>query len=807
MSEQKNIKVVVRVRPYNRRELEQNQRTVIKVMDKTTLLFDPDEDDDEFFFQGIKQNYRDITKRVNKKLSMEYDRVFDTDTTNMQIFEECTAPLVDSVLNGYNGSVFVYGATGAGKTFTMLGSESCPGLTFLTMRDLFDKIEAQSDVRKFDVGVSYLEVYNEQVMNLLTKSGPLKLREDSNGVVVSGLVLKPIYSAEEMLELLALGNSHRTQHPTDANAESSRSHAVFQVHIRMTDRKTGTKRMVKLSMIDLAGSERAASTKGIGMRFKEGASINKSLLALGNCINKLADGLKHIPYRDSNLTRILKDSLGGNCQTLMVANVSMSSLTYEDTYNTLKYASRAKKIRTTLRQNALKTNMPKEFYVKKVNELMEENERLKQSNIALEAKASKATTFDEAELRPWYTRIDQIFASIIKTQEQYISLKSRVKNLTFRIKLKTDMENTRKILYGDCESQENFTSYTSSVCHLSNQIDQLSADIPCWRQKLRSIYKNLEKIKAEIKSSKYANFLQIYLKYKNSEIQNSRKSLINKHITAIDMELSVNATWLQKTFKLATQVIKNGNLNTQQRYHYELLERHLSNTTNSNELDVEENSINGVRPITSDEDSDHLATDDINMEKKASCSKRLRLEEYDLDDLDDINGSSTDDDGGSNEDMHTTFKMPAKKIRNLNETHISSDVDTNGNATFYMGPSTSSSLLAKSKTDTNNGKYISNILSDQMVRATNADQLKNVLLKSKKFTHGTLRTVTGSLQKENKKFSPNRVRKSPRTVVSKVLNTAASSFVKQRQATRLANGGPDAPVVRINRAASLRVKK
>lgn len=230
----------------------------------------------------------------------------------------------------------MYGATGAGKTFTMLGNDSSPGLTFLTMRDLFSKIEAQSDVRRFDVGVSYLEVYNEQVMNLLTKTGPLKLREDSNGVVVSGLVLKPIYSAEELLELLALGNSHRTQHPTDANAESSRSHAVFQVHIRMTDRKTGTKRMVKLSMIDLAGSERAASTKGIGIRFKEGASINKSLLALGNCINKLADGLKHIPYRDSNLTRILKDSLGGNCQTLMVANVSMSSLTYEDTYNTLK---------------------------------------------------------------------------------------------------------------------------------------------------------------------------------------------------------------------------------------------------------------------------------------------------------------------------------------------------------------------------------------------------------------------------------------------------------------------------------------
>lgn len=256
------------------------------------------------------------------------------------------------------------------------------------MQDLFNKIQVKSETHKFDIGVSYLEVYNENVMNLLTKSGPLKLREDSNGVVVSGLILKPISSAEELLDLLAVGNANRTQHPTDANAESSRSHAVFQVHLRMTDRKTGQKRTVKLSMIDLAGSERAASTKGNGLRFKEGANINKSLLALGNCINKLADGLKHIPYRDSNLTRILKDSLGGNCQTLMISNVSPSSLTYEDTYNTLKYASRAKKIRNTLRKNVLKSNMPKEYYVKKVNDQNDELERLTAKCKALEAQVA-----------------------------------------------------------------------------------------------------------------------------------------------------------------------------------------------------------------------------------------------------------------------------------------------------------------------------------------------------------------------------------------------------------------------------------
>lgn len=295
---------------------------------------------------------------------------------------------------------------------------------------------------------------------------------------------------------------------------------------------------------------------------------------------------------------------------------------------------------------------------------------------------------------------------------------------------------------------QNFSSYTSSVCHLSSQIDKLSAEIPCWRQKLRNAYKNLDKTKAEIKSSKYANFLQIYLKYKNLEVQNSKKSLINKHITAIDTELSANTIWLQKTFNLATQIIKNGSLNTQQRYHYDQLEHHLNNAVNCTAQDLGggDNSIhNGTHPTSSDEEVDQLNTDDMNMEKKggSTCNKRLRMEEYDLDDIDDITGSSTDesvDEGTENGDMHTTFKMPAKRPRNLNETHVLTDIDTNGNATFYMGPSTStsssstSSLTAKSKTSTKNGKVltasksniVSNIISDQMVKATsNADQLKN----------------------------------------------------------------------------------
>nr|XP_019536799.2 kinesin-like protein KIF18A isoform X1 [Aedes albopictus] len=568
MGDSKNIRVAVRVRPLNRRELEQNQRNIIKVLDHTTLMFDPDEDEDEFFFHGMKQTHRDITKRVKKKLTMEYDDVFDAEANNEAIFETCTKPLVQSVMDGYNCSVFVYGATGAGKTFTMLGSEECRGITFLTMKELFRQIDSLSNARKFDIGISYLEVYNELVMNLLTKSGPLKLREDSSGVVVSGLILKQIHNAEELLDLLALGNQNRTQHPTDANAESSRSHAIFQVHIRMVDKSTGQKRTVKLSMIDLAGSERAASTKGIGIRFKEGANINKSLLALGNCINKLADGLKHIPYRDSNLTRILKDSLGGNCQTLMIANISPSSLTYDDTYNTLKYASRAKKIRTSLKQNIVPTNVPKEFLVKKVNEQAAEIERLKarlkdmeeQKTAAVAAAKSAPAGFtmpSEALLNTWRSRIDQCYATVRKAQEHYFNLQSKEKILNLRSKLKAQVESIKKIVTLDGKHlNADIARLEASIDRYNKQVTRQKDEMNRWAKRYKDAIKSLEALREEIRASDLATLLGFYVRAKDYEIDANKSNYKKNHVMKINMIYTDENKQLEKIMALSAEIVQ-----------------------------------------------------------------------------------------------------------------------------------------------------------------------------------------------------------------------------------------------------------
>ncbi|NP_001026099.1 kinesin-like protein KIF18B [Gallus gallus] len=350
------VAVVVRVRPPTPSERDGAAHPVLHVVDQHILVFDPEEPGGP---PGAALPPRG-PKHRGKDLKFVFDRVFGEGATQEEVFQHTTREVLDGVLNGYNCSVFAYGATGAGKTYTMLGSEQSPGIMYLTMAELYRRIEARRDEKSCEVLVSYQEVYNEQIHDLLEPKGPLAIREDpEKGVVVQGLSFHQPKSAEQLLEMLANGNKNRTQHPTDANATSSRSHAVFQIYVKQQDRVVGLSQdlqVAKMSLIDLAGSERASVTNTKGERLREGANINRSLLALINVINALADAKSkktHIPYRDSKLTRLLKDSIGGNCRTIMIAAVSPSSLAYEDTYNTLKYANRAKEIKLSLKSNVL----------------------------------------------------------------------------------------------------------------------------------------------------------------------------------------------------------------------------------------------------------------------------------------------------------------------------------------------------------------------------------------------------------------------------------------------------------------------
>ncbi|MGH0135119.1 UNVERIFIED_CONTAM: hypothetical protein FKN15_057085 [Acipenser sinensis] len=296
---------------------------------------------------------------VGKDKPFTYDFVYDPNTEQEEVFTTAVAPLLTGLFEGYNATVLAYGQTGSGKTFSMGGAysssqenELAVGVIPRVIKRLFQEKEDRDEFQ-FTLSVSYLEIYNEEILDLLcaNKDKPtLNIREDpKEGIKIVGLTEKEVCSAVQMVGCLEQGNAVRTVASTAMNSASSRSHAIFTITVEQ--RKKHDKNVLfrsKLHLVDLAGSERQKKTKAEGDRLKEGININKGLLSLGNVISALGDENKkgsHVPYRDSKLTRLLQDSLGGNSHTLMIACVSPADSNMEETINTLRYADRARKIK------------------------------------------------------------------------------------------------------------------------------------------------------------------------------------------------------------------------------------------------------------------------------------------------------------------------------------------------------------------------------------------------------------------------------------------------------------------------------
>ncbi|PHJ25723.1 kinesin motor domain-containing protein [Cystoisospora suis] len=365
---QSNILVAVRVRPLLPKEVQAGCRQIVRVLDnRVVLLLDP----------GPSSQDDVLRLKRSREKRYAFDYAFDEQTDQRCVYANTTKFLIDGVIQGYNATAFAYGATGAGKTHTMLGSYQEPGVMVYTLKDLFARIEEQAENKDFTVKCSFFEIYNENVRDLLdARNDNCDIREDPcKGISIAGIREIHVQTAAEILDLLQTGNKNRTQEATDANLTSSRSHAALQVTVTETDRVQGISARFttgKLSMVDLAGSERASQTNNSGMRMVEGANINRSLLALGNVINALSDKRRasrnnFVPYRDSKLTRLLKDSLGGSCRTVMIANVSPCHTQFEDTHNTLKYANRAKSVKTVAKRNILNVK----YHLEKYNHIIE----------------------------------------------------------------------------------------------------------------------------------------------------------------------------------------------------------------------------------------------------------------------------------------------------------------------------------------------------------------------------------------------------------------------------------------------------
>ena len=407
-------------------------------------VFDPPEDNP---VQRLSKSMGPNGKRV-KDQTFGFDRIFDENTTQADVYEATTRNLLDSVLDGYNATVFAYGATGCGKTHTITGTIQQPGIIFLTMQELFERITERMEERVTEISLSYLEIYNETIRDLLVPGGSkagLMLREDANQAVsVAGLSSHHPQNVQEVMDMIVRGNEYRTMSPTEANATSSRSHAVIQINVSQKDRNADINEphtMATLSIIDLAGSERASATKNRGDRLLEGANINKSLLALGSCINALCDPRKknHVPYRNSKLTRLLKFSLGGNCRTVMIVCVSPSSQHFDETQNTLRYANRAKNIQTKATRNVYNVNRHVKDFLVKIDEQMALINELKQQQKDYESlaftKFRKQNEKRELIAREGVARIRTAYENSSSERLERASSMSRLRQIERRISL------------------------------------------------------------------------------------------------------------------------------------------------------------------------------------------------------------------------------------------------------------------------------------------------------------------------------------------------------------------------------------
>jgi len=300
------------------------------------------------------------------------DNVYDWDSTQRAVYDETAYPLVESVMEGYNGTIFAYGQTGTGKSHTMQGMNEPPemrGIIPNSFVHIFEKIAGDTS-KIFLVRASYMEIYNEEIRDLLGKDprAKLDLKEKDNSVYVKDLTSFVVRSVSEIDHVMNVGQKNRSVGSTLMNAESSRSHSIFTITVETSQEdpanpKKPKIRQGKLNLVDLAGSERQGKTGATGDRLKEATKINLSLSALGNCISALVDGRSsHIPYRDSKLTRLLQDSLGGNTKTVMFATVGPADYNYDETISTCRYANRAKNIKNKPKINEdPKDTMIREF--------------------------------------------------------------------------------------------------------------------------------------------------------------------------------------------------------------------------------------------------------------------------------------------------------------------------------------------------------------------------------------------------------------------------------------------------------------
>ena len=324
----------------------------------------------------------------NNLHEFSFDHVLGPETTQSTVFEKIGRPVVDCVMDGFNATIFAYGQTSAGKTHTMVGTPQDPGIVFRFAQELFERIAASPPWLEYSVQTQYVEIYLEKVRDLLEDRSQkvgggglmrqnLQIREDpTRGVHIPDATTKYVCTAQELLDVCEMASSHRATSETLMNQVSSRSHSVLLLLVTQKDVNTGAVKTSKINLVDLAGSEAVKRSGAEGERLTEAQAINSSLSALGNVIHALTKNEKttYVPYRDSKLTRLLQESLGGNAKTWLVVNVSPSSINSVESLSTLRFGQRAKSVKNKAVVNQMRSAQELEEALKRAEEIIAQQE-------------------------------------------------------------------------------------------------------------------------------------------------------------------------------------------------------------------------------------------------------------------------------------------------------------------------------------------------------------------------------------------------------------------------------------------------
>ena len=509
-----SVKVVVRCRPLGNKEMEEQRECIVNV------------DMNANFIQVYNpQNIKEIK-------SFTFDHTYDWRATQQLIFNQTALPILESIMEGYNGTIFAYGQTGTGKTYTMEGNdnETDKGIIPRSIDWIFNNIK-NYPAQQFLVRVSFVEIYNEEVRDLLSKVKRQKLnvREKDKVFYVENVTIIQAENSKMTLDIMKAGRVNRATGATKMNPGSSRSHSIFSITVESsTTDEAGEAhyKVGKLNLVDLAGSERQSKTESTGERFVEATKINLSLTCLGSVINKLVSGKKneYIPYRDSKLTMLLQDSLGGNTKTVMIANVGPADYNYDETLNTLWYASRAKKIKNKPRIN----EDPKDALLR---QYQEEIELMKKKLMAMgkgdlvmqisgsaggknivneEKQIQKALEDMENERKQFKEQSD---AAINQIKEQKNKSEEEKKKLIEEIKKKNEENNIKKK-----EGEELLAKYRSIKSKMikgddtQKKVKEQEIEIKRQREELEKRKREEQRLK-EIQEEKEKNTIDLKKKY------------------------------------------------------------------------------------------------------------------------------------------------------------------------------------------------------------------------------------------------------------------------------------------------------